>query len=58
MLVGVCNARTEITYWRNGNKQSEKNDKDGKKYGPETLWNMDGTKRSVVNYKDGKRVDD
>ena len=44
---------TQIGYWK-GQKESERNFKDGKKDGLELYWHENGQKSSEVNYRDGR----
>ena len=48
------NGRSE-SFYKNGQKQSEINFKDGKNYGLQTIWYRNGQKREEGNFKDNKK---
>ena len=52
-------AHGSLTVWyKNGQKQEEKNYKDGKRDGLSIHYNKDGTESFRFTYKDGERVKD
>ena len=44
-----------FTLWQNGQKQFERNYKDGKEDGLQTRWYENGKKKGEANFKDGKQ---
>lgn len=47
----------KVTFFENGQKESEANYQDGKKDGLSTKWYENGKKFREANYKNGKKID-
>ena len=55
-LKSVRNERIQTSWYENGQKEREKNYKDGKEYGLWTEWYENGQKEFEGTYKDGKNI--